>query len=155
MNLGNLVKTKTKRSQKRVGRGYGSGKGGHASGRGQKGMKARNKPKLTFSGTKIKKSWLKRLPLWRGKGRLKSSRNPASIRLDMLDAHFKPDEAVTVESLVKKGLVKRKQANSAGVKIIGGGKITKKLSVKLPCTRSAAAQIEKAGGTVDNGSEAN
>ena len=51
-----MVKTKTIRSAKRVGRGYASGKGGHASGRGQKGMKARSKPKLAFSGTKNKKS---------------------------------------------------------------------------------------------------
>ena len=56
----------TSRGKKRVGRGYGSGKGGHTTGRGNKGAKARGKIGLLFSGTKIKKGWLKRWPLWRG-----------------------------------------------------------------------------------------
>jgi len=55
MNLNNLKKT-TKSSKKRVGRGYGSGKGGHTSGRGSKGAKSRGKIPLDFSGTKSKKS---------------------------------------------------------------------------------------------------
>lgn len=54
--------------KKRIGRGYGSGKGGHTVGRGQKGQKTRRRIALTFSGTKTKKSWFKRIPLWRGKG---------------------------------------------------------------------------------------
>ncbi len=153
MNLHSLVKSKTNRSAKRVGRGYSSGKGGHASGRGQKGMKARNKPKLTFSGTKIKKSWLKRLPLWRGKGRLKSTRNPVSIRLELLDSHFKAKQTVDIKSLVDKKIVNKKEAFSKGVKIIGGGKITKPLSIKLLCARSVKDQVEKAGGSVDNGNK--
>ncbi|MFH1960896.1 MAG: 50S ribosomal protein L15, partial [Patescibacteria group bacterium] len=43
MNLSNLPKLKgSRRSAKRVGRGIGSGKGGHTSGRGNKGQKARS-----------------------------------------------------------------------------------------------------------------
>lgn len=150
MNLHSLVKTKTIRSAKRVGRGYGSGKGGHTSGRGQKGMKARSKPKLAFSGTKNKKSWIKRLPLWRGKGRLKSTRNPVSVRLGLIDAYFKDKETVSLKSMVDKKIVNSKEAYSNGVKIIGGGKITKALSIKLVCTRLVKDQVEKAGGSVDN-----
>ena len=153
MNLHSLVKSKTIRSAKRVGRGYSSGKGGHASGRGQKGMKARNKPKLTFSGTKVKKSWLKRLPLWRGKGRLKSTHNQISVRLELLDSHFKAKQTIDIKSLVDKKIVNKKEAFSKGVKIIGGGKITKPLSIKLLCTRSVKDQVEKAGGSVDNGNK--
>ena len=70
MDLSSLPKI-TKRAAKRVGRGYGSGKGGHTSGRGSKGQKARGKLPLTFEGTKVKKSLIKRLPLQRGKGKLK------------------------------------------------------------------------------------
>ena len=71
MDLKKLPKTTTKK-KKRLGRGYGSGKGGHTVGRGAKGLKARSKLPLTFEGTKIKKSLLQRLPLRRGKGRFKS-----------------------------------------------------------------------------------
>jgi len=55
--LNNLIKTTTK-AQKRVGRGIGSGVGGHTTGRGAKGRKVRGKVKLTFDGTKIKKAGL-------------------------------------------------------------------------------------------------
>jgi ribosomal protein L15 len=57
------------RSKKRVGRGIGSGKGGHTSGRGQKGQKSRGKIGVLFEGMKVKKSLLKRLPKMRGKGK--------------------------------------------------------------------------------------
>jgi len=73
MNLGNLPKT-TSRQSKRLGRGYGSGKGGHTVGRGAKGNKARGEVRLLFTGAKTKKSFLKRLPLQRGKGKLKKKK---------------------------------------------------------------------------------
>jgi len=63
------------RSKKRVGRGVGSGKGSHTSGRGQKGQKSRNHVSVLFEGMKTKKSLLKRLPLLRGKGKFHTKRN--------------------------------------------------------------------------------
>lgn len=68
------------RSKKRLGRGYGSGKGGHTVGRGQKGQKARGKIHPLFTGTKTKKSLLQRLPLLRGKGRLKPKKGKKPFR---------------------------------------------------------------------------
>lgn len=59
------------RGSKRVGRGLGSGRGGHTVGRGQKGQKSREKVSISFFGTKVKKSLLKKLPMQRGKGKLK------------------------------------------------------------------------------------
>ena len=59
----------TIRPKKRVGRGMGSGKGSHTSGRGQKGQKSRSHISVLFEGMKMKKSYLKRLPLMRGKGK--------------------------------------------------------------------------------------
>lgn len=59
------------RGKKRVGRGMGSGKGSHTVGRGQKGQKSRGKISIYFFGTKMKKSLIKRLPMMRGKGKLK------------------------------------------------------------------------------------
>jgi len=51
--LSNLKKNVTK-SKKRIGRGYGSGVGGHTTNRGNKGQKARYKVPLTMDGSKIK-----------------------------------------------------------------------------------------------------
>jgi len=70
----NLPKVVAK-SKKRVGRGMGSGKGSHTTGRGQKGQKARGKINVLFEGMKMKKSLLKRLPLMRGKGKFHSRRS--------------------------------------------------------------------------------
>jgi len=56
-------------AKKRLGRGYGSGKGGHTSSRGQKGQKTRSKMHILFEGLKVKKSTLKKFPLLRGKGK--------------------------------------------------------------------------------------
>lgn len=59
------------KKKKRIGRGIGSGRGGHTVGKGQKGQKSREKVSIAFFGTKMKKSLLKRLPMQRGKGKLK------------------------------------------------------------------------------------
>ena len=59
----------TEKRKKRVGRGMGSGKGSHTAGRGQKGQKSMGDIGILFEGYKMKKSYLKRLPLQRGKGK--------------------------------------------------------------------------------------
>jgi large subunit ribosomal protein L15 len=147
MELKNLVKTAQK-GKKRVGRGYGSGKGGHTVGRGSKGTKARNKVGLLFEGTKTKKSFLKRLPLRRGKGKLKSiKQKPLIVNLKHLNLLSK-GTLVNVESLVKAGLVEAKQARLWGVKILGDGDLKVALKVVLPCSLSAQEKIKKAGGEI-------
>ncbi|MBM3205941.1 50S ribosomal protein L15, partial [Candidatus Shapirobacteria bacterium] len=143
MELNQLPQTSQKR-KKRVGRGYGSGKGGHTSGRGAKGAKARGKVALTFEGTKIKKSFLKRLPLRRGKGKLKPLKNkPVIINLKHLEL-LSGENLVDLESLIKVGLVEEKEARLLGVKILGDGELKKAFKVALPCSRSAEKKILKA-----------
>ena len=71
MPLNKLSKT-TATSKKRIGRGYGSGKGGHTSSRGAKGQKARSKVKLYFEGAPMRKSLIRRMPMLRGKLKNKS-----------------------------------------------------------------------------------
>ncbi len=148
IKLSELPKT-TQKKQKRAGRGVGSGKGGHASaGRGRKGTKARYKVKLTFAGTKIKKSWLKRLPFWRGKGRQKGGPKPIAINVNQLEGNFNQGEEVTKKSLYEKGLLRKKDLTK-GAKILGQGKINKKLMVKVPCSKPAEEKIKQAGGKVE------
>lgn len=145
MQLNKLPKITTA-SRKRVGRGYGSGKGGHTSGRGQKGQKSRGKIPLTMEGTKIKKSLLKRLPLQRGKGKFKPvSRGPVVVNVKYLNL-FGNGEEVSLDSLIKKGIVDGKQAKALGVKILGDGELKIALKVGIPCSKGAAKKITKAGG---------
>lgn len=137
----------TKRRKKRVGRGYGSGKGGHTVGRGQKGLKSRNKVGLLFEGTKIKKSLLKRLPLLRGKGKLKPKKKPLLVSLGKLET-LPPGSKVNLKTLIDHGLVDGKKALALGVKILAKGKLSKALVLDLPVSKGARKKIEEAGGKV-------
>ena len=148
MKLNKLSKTTT-RKKKRVGRGYGSGKGGHTSGRGSKGQKARSKVGILFEGTKMRKSLIRRLPLMRGKGRFKARPGKVVVNLKYLNL-FKKDDKIDMKALVKKGLIKEKEAKKFGVKILGEGEIKVSLVVNLPTSKSAAKKIKKAGGKVKN-----
>jgi large subunit ribosomal protein L15 len=144
MELNQLPKT-VKRSAKRVGRGIGSGKGGHTSGRGTKGQKAREDIKINFEGTKFKKSLMKRLPFLRGKGKFKAwGTKPTALNLTDL-ADWPAKTAVTVENLVKKGLLKN--VNDP-VKILSDGEVKEALEVKVPVSKSAGEKIIKAGGKI-------
>lgn len=143
MNLNSLSKTVT-RPAKRLGRGHGSGKV-KTSGRGTKGQKARENVGLKFAGSSLQASWLKRLPLLRGKGKNKSYRAKAVVvSLDDL-AKLKAKE-VTLESLKKEGLINKR---AFGVKVLGRGSLKTALTVKVPVSASAKSKIEKAGGGVE------
>jgi len=142
----NLVKV-VKGGKKRVGRGYGSGKGGHTVGRGQKGQKSRSKIGILFEGVKVKKSLIKKLPLQRGKGKFKAQKKPLVINLKILNI-LPSGSKVDFDLLVKERIVKKDDALKYGVKILGDGELKKKLEIDLPISKSAAKKVEKAGGKV-------
>jgi large subunit ribosomal protein L15 len=144
--MAKLPKVVTK-SKKRAGKGYGSGKGGHTSGRGQKGQKSRNKMGVLFEGIKMKKSLIKRLPLKRGKGKFRAKEKPLVVSLELLNI-LPSGSRVTIESLVKNSIVDQKDAEEYGVKVLGNGEIKKKVTVEVPISNSAAKKVEKAGGKV-------
>ncbi|MCJ7805386.1 50S ribosomal protein L15 [Patescibacteria group bacterium] len=141
-----LPKIVTKRD-KRVGRGYGSGKGGHTTGRGQKGQKARGGVSILFEGMKVKKSLIKRLPFRRGKDKLKAADKPVIIKLGALEL-LSSGSTVNVDILIKEGIVNASDAKKFGVKILGDGKISKKLNISVPISKSAAKLVEQAGGKI-------
>ena len=62
---------------------------------------------------------------------------------------FPSGSKVTLESLVKQGIVREKDVKDYGVKILGDGAVTKKLTILVPISNSAAKKIEKAGGKVE------
>lgn len=146
--LTNLNKTTTKKAR-RCGRGIGSGLGGHTSGRGQKGDKARGKTDLAFAGAKHKKSWIKRLPFMRGKHRLESRSNIININLSQIEKWFKANEVVDAASLAKKSKTTLKKLN-AGFKILATGDITKVLTFKgVSLSENSKKKIIAAGGNIE------
>src|SRR3989344_5312117 len=91
-----LPKVVTKK-KKRLGRGYGSGRGGHTVGRGQKGQKARRNLNVLFEGVKVKKSFIKKLPLIRGKGKFKAKAKPLILDISILN-EFSGSDVVDIKS---------------------------------------------------------
>jgi len=128
--LSNLTKNVAK-SKKRIGRGYGSGVGGHTTNRGNKGQKIRYKVPLTRDGSKIKKSWLKRLPLLRGKGRQDPFGDITIIfHLSQLEKYFKDGDTVSVKTLSKVAKISSKQLKNHQIKILSNqSKLAKKLTI--------------------------
>lgn len=146
--LNQLNKTTTK-SKRRIGRGIGSGNGGHTVGRGAKGDKARGKTALTFAGTKIKKSWIKRLPFLRGKHRTLKRNEIITFNLGQLEKWYKKDEIVDLNSLIKKAKLTSKDLNSR-IKILSNGELKKALTIKnVLVSKSASKKIIAAGGNID------
>ncbi len=136
-----LLKVVT-RGKKRLGRGIGSGKGGHTSGRGQKGQKSRGKIGILFEGVKVKKSLLRRLPVVRGKDKFKAGKKPLIVNLEILNI-LPAGTTVNLETLAKAGIIREEDGREFGVKILGKGKLNKKLKIELPMSKSVAKRIGK------------
>lgn len=145
MNLSSLPKI-VQRGTKRLGRGIGSGKGGHTSSRGQKGQKSRETVALGFEGTKMKKSFLKKLPLLRGKGKFKAwGHEVAGVNLEAL-GKWPVKLPVSATNLVKQNIMPR--IPKGGVKILGKGKVKSALTVEVPTSKGAEKKITQAGGKI-------
>lgn len=144
VNLEHLPKVTTK-SKKRLGRGYGSGKGGHTSSRGTKGQLARSKVSLDFEGGQL--AFTRRLPFQRGKLRFQARSKPLIINLKHLNLVPK-GSTVTTETLAAANIVNAHDARLYGVKVLGDGKLVHPLTVALPTSKAAAKLIAAAGGRV-------
>ncbi|MGZ5476067.1 MAG: 50S ribosomal protein L15 [Thermoanaerobaculia bacterium] len=142
MDLNNLKPKKgAKHAKKRVGRGPGSGHG-KTAGRGEKGQKSRSgySRMLGFEGGQMPLH--RRLPK-RGFTNI-FKKNFAVVNVSELERF---DNGLTVDESVlrQNGLIK---GQTDGIKILGDGKLTKKLTVIASrFSESARKQIEAAGGT--------
>ena len=126
----------------RRGRGHGSGNG-KTAGKGHKGQKARSgAPRPGFEGGQL--PLYRRLPK-RGFTNI-NSKNIIGIGVDRLNA-FEDGAEVTVAALVEKGIVSNPKD---GVKILGNGELTKKLTVQADAfSAGAVAKIEALGGKAE------
>ena len=146
MNLNNLQPAEgSTKSQKRIGRGQGSGRGGTST-RGHKGQKSRSgySKKIGFEGGQmplqrvVPKSGFKNINRVEHKG----------INLDELQqlAEKKNATVIDKEFLISAGVAKRKDR----IKILGGGSLSVKLEVKAHAfSKSAKEAIEKLQGTTE------
>ena len=126
----------------RRGRGHGSGNG-KTAGKGHKGQKARSgATRPGFEGGQM--PLYRRLPK-RGVTN-RNSKTIVGINVSALE-RFENDTVVTVETLIEAGIVKNPRD---GVKILGNGELTKKLTVKVDAvSEGAKAKIEAVGGTCE------
>ena len=144
MDLSNLKPAAgSVKSSKRIGRGAGSGKGGTST-RGHKGAKSRSgySKKVGFEGGQM--PLYRRLPK-RGFKNI-FAKEYAEVNVSSLN-RFEDGAVVDPVALIEEGILKNVLD---GVRILGDGELTKKLTVKANgFTKSAENKIKAAGGEVE------
>ena len=144
MDLSNLraAEGSTHNDNFRRGRGHGSGNG-KTAGKGHKGQKARSgAPRPGFEGGQM--PLYRRLPK-RG-FKCRNSKEIVGINVSALE-RFENDSVVSIETLLEAGIIKN---TADGVKILGNGELTKKLTVQANAfSASAVEKIEALGGKAE------
>ena len=146
MDLFNLYKLLgNSKKRKRVGRGAGSGKGFHTTGKGTKGQKARTGRSLPygFEGGQV--------PLYKKLPQVIGFQNPRKKEIFTVSLSyfnkFEDGQTITPEMLYRS---KYKATPRNGVKILSGGELEKKLVFsKFIISEAAKQKIEKAGGKIE------
>ena len=144
MKLNELKATDGARfTKKRIGRGQGSGTG-KTSGKGQKGQNSRSGGGVAIGFEGGQTPFFKRMPK---RGFTNYTRKEYAI-VNVADLNrFEDGVTVDYEALKAAGLLKK---HLDGVKVLGGGKLEKKLTVKAEkFSATAVKAIEDAGGTVE------
>ena len=139
--LAGAERSKTSNNFRR-GRGHGSGNG-KTAGKGHKGQKARSgAPRIGFEGGQM--PLYRRLPK---KGfKCPSHKEIVEVHLSELE-RFEDGSEVTIETLREAGIIKNPRD---GVKVLAGGELTKKLTVKVNAfSASAKEKIEALGGNAE------
>lgn len=132
------------KERKRIGRGAASGQG-KTAGKGHKGQKARSgsNAHIGFEGGQMPLQ--RRIPK-RGFVNI-FAKEIATVNVAAINDKFEDGATVTIEALVESGLVKKALD---GVKVLGQGELTKKLTVQANAfSASAKAKIEAAGGKAE------
>lgn len=149
MDLSNLKPAKgSTHRERRLGRGVGSGTGGHSSTRGDKGQKSRSghhKMPVWFEGGQMPLQ--RRLPKFGFHSPFRTEYRPINLStLEALVSEGRVDasEPVTPEVLIEAGVARKSDL----IKILGGGEIDTALDVHAHAfSRSAQEKIEQAGGS--------
>ncbi|ACZ84104.1 50S ribosomal protein L15 [Streptosporangium roseum] len=130
-------------NKSKVRKGRGEASKGKTAGRGTKGTRARNKVPLGFEGGQVPLQ--RRLPKMKGFSNALFKTTYQVVNLDKLSELFPEGGDVTVETLVAKGAVRKRQL----VKVLGTGDISVALNVQAHAfSASAKEKITAAGGSV-------
>lgn len=142
MQIHELKPKHANRDKKRVGRG---GKKGTYSGKGLKGQKSRAGRKMV----PIIRELIKKYPKLKGYRAFVLDDAFSVVNIDVLEKTSKDGETINPENLIKKGLIGNVKGKTPKVKILGTGKLTKKLVVEnCKTSKTAKEAIEKAGGII-------
>ena len=142
LSLNTQRSIKSGKPSRRIGRGPGSGRGTY-SGKGLKGQKSRSGGRggLKLLGMKSQIQSMPKLPGFRS---LKPKK--IAVNLTVLEQNFENGDKVTALTLKEKGLIMNPDH---GIKILGEGKLTKKLIIAANGVSATAQEaITKAGGKV-------
>lgn len=147
MDLSTIHNGITRRTRKkRVGRGIGSGHG-KTAGRGHKGQytsAGAKRPHISFEGGQM--PLFRRIPK-RGFSQGRYQKHYHVVNVGDLDGTFENGASVDQEALRKAGLA---NGPADGIRILGGGELTKKLTIRANYfSKSAQEKITAKGGTAD------
>jgi len=142
MQLHQIKSDNKGKSKKRIGRG---GKRGVFSGKGNKGQRSR-------AGKRMQpaiREYIKKYPKLRGYRFNPIDKNIVIVNIAKINKNFKQGELVSPRDLIKKEIISRIKGRIPKVKILGDGKIEKKVIVKnCILSKSAEEKIKKAGGEI-------
>ncbi|MEM1282318.1 MAG: 50S ribosomal protein L15 [Chlamydiota bacterium] len=125
-SLSNLKNTsRNKKNVRRVGRGISSG-AGKTCGRGQKGQGARSGYKRRYGYEGGQFPLYMKLPI-RGFSNVRFQKRLDSINLDLINEMYNDGDIVSLETLRQHGYIK---GQSHGIKILGNGELTKKVTIE-------------------------
>jgi large subunit ribosomal protein L15 len=147
MDLSNLKAPKPNRkNSKRIGRGPGSGRGGHTVGKGRDGQRSRSgfKQKPWFEGGQMPLQ--RRVPKFGFNNRFR--KEYTAVNTGTIEAFIKAgrlENSITIEDLQKNGLIGKGDL----VKLLGDGEIETKVEIEVhKASKSAQKKVEAAGGSV-------
>jgi len=153
LRLGNLgPQPGARRGRNRIGRGYGAGQGG-SCGKGMRGQNSRSGggTRPGFEGGQ--QPLYRRLPKLKGIAGGMGAGLPDfnTINLALLDQHFEEGAEVDMAALKEKGLLNPSgRERNLPLKVLGGGEISKKLTVKAEAFSAGAKEkLEGAGGSAE------
>lgn len=145
MQIHNIKRKTANKKSAQVGRG---GKRGKTSGKGTKGQNARSGRKKRPEMRDI----IKRLPKLRGRGKnsnLTIQVKPEPVNLSRINEVFAQGETVSPMTLVAKGVLSLRKGNYPKVKVLGGGEISKAVTIEsCLVSEEAREKIVAAGGSV-------
>lgn len=147
MDLSNLKAPEpNKKKAKRIGRGQGSGRGGHTVGKGHNGQRSRSgfKEKFWFEGGQMPLQ--RKIPKWGFNNKFSTEYvavNTGTIQLFV--EHGKLEEAITLEDIRNAGLAGKNDL----VKLLGDGDIEASIDIEVHnASKSAQEKVEEAGGSI-------